>query len=1448
MKVEPPRIDERTFSEIFQQLQKMLPHYTPELNGDDGKEPGVALMKIYAYLAETVLNRLNQAPRKNMVAFLDMLGIRLLPARSARAALSFTLAKGTEKGILIPPRTQAAADKTAERAEQLFETESTLLAIGSRLKMALGIDPARDAIYQPPPGFLEGALQGLTQRTYQIVSSPPAGARDFQLNHVTDLKEGDYLRLGQGGQAEYVIIAKLSGLVVTIRDRLRNAHDSSTPAVKVVNFSIFEGNNLQEHSLYLGHKELFNIKSSARFTIHASHRGGPATDVTPLKLSWEYWGELTGEEGEQWRPFSVSDGSQGLSREGGIELLKSGEGEIKEKEINGLKNRWIRCRVLEPLAVDVPRRLPLLDNVMFVVGSSGENLLPELAFNNDIPLDPAQPFAPFGVEPRMFDNFLLGDKEIFSKKGARISIDVSVAPRGLRGAPAAIEHNGMIKVYAVGSQGRLSEVIIDQLNPGDAEWPAHDPPPGTRLAAGSTPAVVNHAPGYYGPNLTGGGTVVYSASNPPRRLSVFARGDNGHLLERYFNGIQWQWLDHGTPQDGVGIVGDPCAVYGNDTIGNSVLSVFTAAADGILYELYRDPRTTVGTWQSHAGNTAPQVASSPQAVIAREGSAEGIVARLFVAGRNGNLYGLECQLRPNNNGQRLAGVWTDCGAPDSGGQTASVTSRPFVQSYGYLGEARVFVSASDGNLWECDSDSKIWKNLESPAGLVTVASAPHGYMAEPDTDQEMRIFVRGSDGALWERDDSGWQARLFSGSLQPDLNPFCLPVSRGTVLNVFSISDHSTLLQWDSGRRVWNDYQDPGESVLTPSLSWEYWNDRGWGVIKGLQDGTVNLLRSGRITFELPENIAETEIAGQKSYWLRARIVGGDFGREAFALKTGPNPQTSGSQELISSKNGIRAPLITDLAIGYVLEKSQFPQKCLTFNNLDYLDQSDACRIEDKHFSPFVQLEDADPSLYLGFEKAFAGGPVKIFLDADELPFDPENKPKLAWSCSGKNEWLELDCLDASQGLVKREILELIAPGAFAPQARFGAYLHWLKGSLAEGSYLQSPTLAGIHPNTTWALQAASVKDEILGSGNGEAHQSVVFLKAPVLTGELVRVREILTEEERQALLSASGEQAIHDVRDPKGVLTESWVRWSEVADFFDSRPEDRHYTLDRASGQLRFGDGEQGRMPPEYKDSIKAFSYQYGGGGAGNVRGGEIKTLKSAVAGVDKVTNPVAADGGADTATLEQMLEIGPARISHRQRAVTAEDFQWLARDASRKVARAKCLPNTRPGSDGGLLRENGRVTVVIVPDSPEPQPQPSRELKSIVQGYLEQHCSLTLSSAGRLHLEGPRYTEIDVSAELFVASPDLASLVEREARRRLTAFLHPLSGGPQGKGWEFGRDVSASDLYALLEGIEGLDHLENLRVSAGGKDGAEVVSIPENSLVAAGRFTLKLQLLKKG
>ena len=72
---------------------------------------------------------------------------------------------------------------------------------------------------------------------------------------------------------------------------------------------------------------------------------------------------------------------------------------------------------------------------------------------------------------------------------------------------------------------------------------------------------------------------------------------------------------------------------------------------------------------------------------------------------------------------------------------------------------------------------------------------------------------------------------------------------------------------------------------------------------------------------------------------------------------------------------------------------------------------------------------------------------------------------------------------------------------------------------------------------------------------------------------------------------------------------------------------------------------------------------------------------LKSAIPGVDTVTNPEPAVGGVDAEPLEHARQRAAMEIRSRYRAVTAEDFEFLAGEASPRVARAVCIP---PG-DGG-------------------------------------------------------------------------------------------------------------------------------------------------------------------
>jgi len=56
---------------------------------------------------------------------------------------------------------------------------------------------------------------------------------------------------------------------------------------------------------------------------------------------------------------------------------------------------------------------------------------------------------------------------------------------------------------------------------------------------------------------------------------------------------------------------------------------------------------------------------------------------------------------------------------------------------------------------------------------------------------------------------------------------------------------------------------------------------------------------------------------------------------------------------------------------------------------------------------------------------------------------------------------------------------------------------------------------------------------------------------------------------------------------------------WLEVPNLADSGPDDRHFTLDRETGRVIFGDGEHGRRPAP-GSSVEA-AYRCGSGRAGN-------------------------------------------------------------------------------------------------------------------------------------------------------------------------------------------------------------------------------------------------------
>jgi hypothetical protein len=67
-------------------------------------------------------------------------------------------------------------------------------------------------------------------------------------------------------------------------------------------------------------------------------------------------------------------------------------------------------------------------------------------------------------------------------------------------------------------------------------------------------------------------------------------------------------------------------------------------------------------------------------------------------------------------------------------------------------------------------------------------------------------------------------------------------------------------------------------------------------------------------------------------------------------------------------------------------------------------------------------------------------------------------------------------------------------------------------------------------------------------------------------------------------------------------------------------------------------------------------------------------------------------------------------------------------------------------------------------------------------------------------------------VSAEIFVKKLDDIVTVEKSALDLIKNFLHPIKGGFDGNGWEFGKSLCTSDLYRLFSILKDVEYVTNI------------------------------------
>jgi hypothetical protein len=300
------------------------------------------------------------------------------------------------------------------------------------------------------------------------------------------------------------------------------------------------------------------------------------------------------------------------------------------------------------------------------------------------------------------------------------------------------------------------------------------------------------------------------------------------------------------------------------------------------------------------------------------------------------------------------------------------------------------------------------------------------------------------------------------------------------------------------------------------------------------------------------------------------------------------------------------------------------------------------------------------------------------------------------------------------------------------------------------------------------------------------------------------------------------------------------WENWHEVDDFESSGPDDPHYMFDPEKGEVTFGNGLNGRIPLE-SEKIRA-SYKTTLGAKGNTPEGQKWRINNEGFKELKGKNQKAATGGKDAEPIEHAKARARKDFREHYRAITSEDYEQLALSIpGLKVARANAIPNYNP--DYPCIAIPGSVTVVVVPYTREGTvtPVPGKGFILTILNHLEKHRLVTTD----VHVIGPEYVKVSVKCKVQVKKRSSPTEVKKRVTKSLKSFLDPLEGGPNGKGWPFGRSVFPSEIYQIIDKVEGVDYATGISITAEGyqkEEGGDAIKIPPIALVYSGDHEVEI------
>lgn len=598
------------------------------------------------------------------------------------------------------------------------------------------------------------------------------------------------------------------------------------------------------------------------------------------------------------------------------------------------------------------------------------------------------------------------------------------------------------------------------------------------------------------------------------------------------------------------------------------------------------------------------------------------------------------------------------------------------------------------------------------------------------------------------------------------------------------------------------------DDIQIEKVKWEYWNGSGWAKLTP-QDSDEEFFKVSEhkvseqeetrrtIKFKCPEDIESIAVGSADGYFIRARI--------------------SKMRDQFDFYANYITPYIHDMKIKYDYEgdghelKELFVRSDLKEYKFELIDAGLSTILE-KYLCDY-------PAMYLRLSRPLVQGMIRIFIDIEEgiHRFNPSLKWEyLADDNKGGCEWKHIEIMDGTDGFSHSENITLIGKNDFKESTVFGQTGYFLRIINPDRKYSISKGMAGrpvindIKFNAVKVVQKDTREPEYFSIEADEESRLCKLSRTNISSVEVWvdEMSKISTNEQEEFLKMPPSK--VQTEYDELGKLEKLWVKWEAVPNLIAHGMHERVYEVDFPKGEVLFGNGRNGKIPPsQYNESIR-INYSICNGSKGNIDVRKVRDFVNIINNIDSIYNPSPIMGGVDMETIDNAAKRMFGRIAGGNRLVSLSDFEDAICSNDRNIYKVKCLSHI----DEDNKTEMGVTSIAVLPREFMQGYEKFQGIKNNIWKFVDDKAPATLSGSTRLRIFEVGYVETSVSVDVVIDDFNSYQGVYKGIESRLKEFLNPVSGNFSRRGWNIGEFPRKELIYNYIKTVQNIKWIREINI----------------------------------